>query len=99
MECVAKVVSMLHPWQVLAIQLDSCRILDIIGPATEVHTLGLGELRYGVSGENQVVLLAIPLTDGQHPLEHLPVRGQQYQVISIATGTIPQASNVAAKLE
>ena len=71
MECVAKVVSMLYPRQILSIQLNSCWILPVVGPATEVYTLGLGQLRHWVSGEHKIVLLAIPTTIKSKFLQNL----------------------------
>ena len=53
----AKMVSMLHRRQILTIELDRCRILNIVTPATEVHTLGLGQLWDRVSGEHKIVFL------------------------------------------
>ena len=97
MECVAKVVSMLYPQQILSIQLNSCWILPVVGPATEVYTLGLGQLWDRVSGEHEIVFLTIPLTDGQHPLQYLSVGGQQDQVISIATSSHPPTSNMTTQ--
>ena len=84
MQCVAKILSMVYPWQVFTIQLDRCRVLDIVSSSTKAHTLGLGQL------------WDIPLTLGQHFLQHLPVGGQQDQVISISTCSIPQSSDVTA---
>ena len=51
--------------------------------ATEIHALGLRFGWHRISGKDQIVLPGIALTHHQHGLQHLPVGGQQNEVISI----------------